>query len=251
MALTSLDGTVFDYLPALIAGGLRLDGNSYAAFQALPGSAAVAWAILIAAGVSQAVGRSAILFLNRVRPSHFLQTLLVTALSLAAGLAVWLVSTWAVTHFLFAVKLPLGTVARTLGLACLPLVFAFLAAMPYFGPSLFALLAVWCLLGMATGIAALSSLSFVEALVAAALGWVAWQGLERTVGRPIVALGKRLEQRAAGTELTTDLIGLAGLLEDEAAALQEEIVEEALAEAAEDEGANSARPAKKDAHEPA
>lgn len=232
----SLPGTVFDYLHLLVDGALRLDSNAYAVFHTLPGSSWVAWGVLVAAAISLALGQSAILFLNRVRPASFVYALLAIATSLAGGLVVWLLSTWAITRWVFGVELSVGTVGRTLAFACLPLSFGFLAAMPYFGLAVFAGLAFWCLLGVATGLTALSSLSLGQAIAAASFGWLAWQVLERTIGRPVVAIGRRLERRMAGAELRTDVLSLAALITEETEQVGASLVETVLTEVATEPG---------------
>ena len=120
----ALPGSVLDHLPRLIDGALNHDALVFEVFHTLHGASAMAWIVIVGAALSQALGRSAILLLNRVRPSNFVYALLAVAVSLGAGLVLWLLSTWLLASLFFGVQLPFGTVARTLGLACLPLWFA-------------------------------------------------------------------------------------------------------------------------------
>ena len=78
---------------------------------------------------------------------------------------------------------------------------------------IFVLLSFYSLLCLVTGLEAVTTLTTPQALACVVFGWVALQVLQRTVGRPMVALGKRLERRVAGLELHRDLRGLAELVE--------------------------------------
>lgn len=84
--------------------------------------------------------------------------------------------------------------------------------MPYFGTAFPVTLTFYSLLCVVTGIEAITTLGTYQTFACAAFGWVALQLLQRTVGRPMVALGKQLERRFAGAALRSDQQGLAELI---------------------------------------
>ena len=84
--------------------------------------------------------------------------------------------------------------------------------MPYFGTPVYVLLTFYSLLCTVTGLEAITTLNTSQALACAAFGWVALQLLQRTLGRPMVALGKQLERRAAGTAFRNDRLDLTELI---------------------------------------
>ena len=101
--------TAFQQLPQLVGGILTLDMDTYAALHTLPRIAPLAWLIVLSAGLSEALGHSVILFVNRVRPRRFVPALLSVALSWSLGIVLLFLSTWG---------LPSGCLTKTcLGLS--------------------------------------------------------------------------------------------------------------------------------------
>ena len=217
--MLDLNLNALSQIPALLGGVLSLDTDIFRKLHTLPGVTYLAWLILTFAGLSEALGQSVMLFLNRVRPNQFARALLSVGFSLGIGLAFWLASTWAVLNLGFGVSVSWFTLTRTLAFACAPLLFSFLTALPYFGVSVFALLGFWCLLGMATGVQAVTELGAREAFLSAVLGFIVWQVLQRTLGRPVVGLARRLERRAVGTALEHDVRHLYASIQSEKAQL--------------------------------
>jgi len=60
---------------------------------------------------------------------------------------------------------------------------------------------VWNLLAIVVATRAVFQLSTLEAVASAALGWVLLQLLQRTIGRPVMGLGRRLRVAVAGRRL--------------------------------------------------
>lgn len=173
--------------------------------------------MVLAAGFSEALGHSLTLFVNRVRLRRFALALLFVALSWSLGFLLWFSSIWAVAGW-FGQDLVWYDFIRTLSFACLPLCALFLNALPYFGVAISVVLTFYSLLCVVTGIEALTDLGTLQAFACAAFGWVVLQLLQRTAGRPMVALGKQLERRFAGAAVRSDRQGLAELVRVPAAA---------------------------------
>lgn len=158
-------------------------------------------AVAFGAGLALAVGQSLALFAVGVRPRRFAASLLVQAALFAIGFLTWATSTWLVATTAFdAAGTWRATVAAT-GLAHAPQLFGAFVLVPYFGTAIGGLLSVWTLLAVWVATAATFDLSAVRALVASAGGWLLVHVLQRTVGRPLARLSRRVRRSVAGAEL--------------------------------------------------
>ncbi|HEY9908914.1 MAG TPA: hypothetical protein V6D18_15060, partial [Thermosynechococcaceae cyanobacterium] len=92
----------------------------------------------------------------------------------------------------------------------------FFVALPYLGSPIYALLSLWTLLGLVVGLDVLVGLSPWQAFICGALGWVVFQGLQRTIGRPATLAGRWLTNTAAGVKLVTNVQELEKLIETRA-----------------------------------
>ncbi len=192
----------------LLAGALQLDAATFRLAETLPlGSLTAFWVVLLA-GFSSAVGQSAILLINRIRPGRFVGSLLVSAVIYIFTYLFWTVSILLIARYVFGSITTWGTVARAVGLGYTPQLFSFLAFMPFFGVPVLILLSLWSLLAVIIGIGVTLSLPLWQALLCSVLGWLVLQLLERTVGRPVVAARNWLRRSAAGSEVVTDIHGL-------------------------------------------
>jgi predicted Abi (CAAX) family protease len=203
--------TAFDQFWSLVWGTLTLNPEVYTQISTISGGKTVALTIVIIAGLSQAIGQCVVLFINRVKPLRFFFSLGIAAILFVFAYIFWAISVWLGSHFLSGTRLTeleLIAVLRTLGLSYAPLLFSFLTGLPYFGIPIFILLSLWSLLAEIVGLETLINLGTWEAFVCAGMGWVVFQSLQRTVGRPIVALGRWIQNKVAGTQLVTDRQGL-------------------------------------------
>ncbi|XDE63045.1 hypothetical protein AB3M80_02495 [Arthrospira platensis BEA 1257B] len=67
--------TAFDQWWHLILGALSLNRDAFVEINILPLGRGLALTIVLVAGVSQAIGQSIVLFINRVRPFRFVLSL--------------------------------------------------------------------------------------------------------------------------------------------------------------------------------
>ena len=213
--MIDLDVSALRQIPQLISGVLRLDTETFSVLHGLPRASLLGWVIVLAVGVSEALGQSIMLFVNKVKPAQFVKALLAVGFSYSLSLILWLLSTWAIANLLFDAGLSWRTLARTLAFACTPLIFSFLAAMPYFGVAALFAIGFWSLLAMTTGLEAITDLWTQQALFSVVLGYLVFQLLRRTIGRPVVAFTKQLETRATGVELKRDIRDLYALTREE------------------------------------
>jgi len=188
----------------LFRGALNLEPSAFGRMYLSEDGLAFAILVLFLAGLSQALGQSAVLFINRVRPVRFVLSLIVSSVLYIFSYLFWATSIWVVSNYVYGVDLPFGRVALSLALCYAPQVLGIIVAFPYFGGPLASLLTVWTFLGILTGLEAVQGLTLWSALGCSFLGWIVLQLLQRTVGRPIAKLNKWIRNALAGTRLVTD-----------------------------------------------
>ncbi|HEY9625685.1 MAG TPA: hypothetical protein V6C84_00145 [Coleofasciculaceae cyanobacterium] len=210
--------TAIAHLVSLIFGALSLKAEAFQQIQVLPQSSQAALLVAFMAGFSQAIGQGIVLFINRVRPLRFILSLLMSALLFAFGYVFWALSTWLASILLFRGGWQtLPAVIRTLGLSYAPLIFSFSIALPYLGLPISTLLSIWSFLAFLTGLKAALGLDLWQAFGCGVLGWAVFEGLQRTIGRPLAGLGRWLTNTAAGVNLVTNLKDLEQLVARRAA----------------------------------
>ncbi len=177
---------------ALVLDPVLLEQASHREF--LPVAAGVA----LLAGISTMIGRSVILFLNRVRGLRF-------ALAIV-GAGVW-------TVFFFLLQgVVVGLVGRlALGraptwvellsivlLSAAPLCFDFLVLIPHFGQFIGRVLEVWAFIVLIVGVSALFHVNLWGALAVTGAGWLVRHLLAQVVAGPLGWLSSRAWQLVTG-----------------------------------------------------
>lgn len=185
----------------IVTGALRLEPASFEAIVSRPDGLRIAILLLLLGGFSNAIGQSVALFVNRVRPWRFVASLAVGALLFAGSVLIWGVAVAVLSSLAFSQASEARQVARVVGLAHAPRLFAFLVLTPYFGSLLGAILTVWTLLALVVGARTLFDLALIEASAVLGLAWLAIEIVSRTFGRPLVAATRWLRRIAAGTPL--------------------------------------------------
>jgi hypothetical protein len=142
---------------------------------ALPHPGLLASAVAVLAGVSQLVGDSVILFVNRVRPARFIAALGLNGLLFALSLATEGAVIWLAARFIFGVDEPLGMGILVAFLGSAPLVFGFLIMAATLGPLVGRLLRIWSWLITLLAVRDGFGLALWQALACMALAWsVVW-----------------------------------------------------------------------------
>lgn len=196
----------------LVGQVLRLDTSAVSRYIGQPGSGQLAVAMVLIAGLSEAVGNSVVLFVNRVRPVRFLLTLVVVSIVFAFTYLFWTLTVHLIARFAFSVSVSYTVVAELVAFGFAPRVFGFLEFMPVLGRPVASLLRIWSLLAVLLLVATILALSPWQALATVALGAVALLTLQQTVGRPLLNMGNWLQRRAAGVNLVLDRKGLRELV---------------------------------------
>jgi hypothetical protein len=198
---------------SLVKGAMTFNPEIFRAMADLPNANQITIQVLLLVGFSQAVGQGLILFVNRVKPIRFALSLGLGAILFVFSYGFWIWITFLVSRLLFQQPLDFREVYHTVGLATAPQLLSFLIALPYFGVPVQIVLALWALLVFVQGFSISTGFGLWQSFLCGLLGWLCLQLLQRTIGRPIGALGSWLSNTTAGTHLVTDLQGVENLLE--------------------------------------
>jgi MFS family permease len=195
----------------------------------------LALAVAVLAGVSQLVGDSVILFVNRVRPARFIAALGLNGLLFALSLAAEGVVIWLSARFLFGADEPVGMGILVAFLGSAPLVFGFFIMAATLGPVVGRLLRIWSWLITLLAVRDGFDLALWQALASMALAWfVVWlinlpfgrmlgllnEVLWRLVTRAPIGLSPLAQQRLRTGETQREMVlTLSDKLRDELMAL--------------------------------
>jgi len=191
----------FAYLWGAITHALRLDPGVFAFVEQYPQSAWLVAGIVFLAGASVLLGQSAVLFINRVRKSRFLISLITNGLIFLISYIVWGLIIWLVGRILFSVDPPWGQFVRIVGLSTAPLVFGFLVLIPWMGPFVGKVLNIWSMLILIAIVEHQFQIGFFGAVICVGIGWLAVLALTNTLGKPITALRNKVFQMVSGSKL--------------------------------------------------
>lgn len=189
------------YLWEALTRALALDPEVFKFVESYPQASWVVLGIVFLAGVSTLLGHSAVLFINRVRKSRFMISLIVNGFVYIISYAVWGAVVWLAGYLLFNTNPPLTQFLRIMGLSTAPLVFGFFVLIPWMGPFVGKILNVWTFLILLAIVEFQFQVGFSGALVIVGLGWLASLAINNTIGRPVVALRNRLFRLVTGSSL--------------------------------------------------
>jgi hypothetical protein len=183
-------------LPQLVGGALSLDRATFDVAEHAEYGLRAALSILLLAGISETLGQSVVLILNRVSRLRFGVALGLGGLELIVEAGLWMLSVWLIVG-LFGVERPsLISAIKVIGVAYAPLLLGFLVFLPTIGPLLARLLRLWTLLAVVVSTSVVFGLPPWAAAVAAALGFLARVALLRVFER-VTALSNRWLWRAS------------------------------------------------------
>ena len=130
----------------------------------------IALALLAAAGFSDLLGQSAVLWLNRVSPRRFLLCLTGGALLFVASAVTWALGLW-LCALLFHLPLSLARSFYLVAYAHVPQLFGVLVFLPHFGAYLFHLLRAWVFFNLVVAVGWTTGASLPVAILCALPGW--------------------------------------------------------------------------------
>lgn len=205
--------TTLEGFRELVQGATALNPEAFRLIETLPHGTRIAITVLLLAGLSQAIAQGVVLFINQVKPIRFVLSLGIAAVLFVVSTGFWVLSVWIASHVLYGANTEFLTVFRVLSLAYAPLLWSFLVAMPYFGVPIGVVLSIWSLLAFVRGFDVVTGLGRWQTLWCAILGWLIFEIMQRTIGRPATAFGQWLSNVVAGKSLVTNVQDLEQLLQ--------------------------------------
>jgi hypothetical protein len=163
----------------------------------------VIYGIFFLAGLSETYGTRAVtLFLNKVGRRPFFVVLLLTALTYVVGGIVWTVTIGVVlgASFLDEAAASRGVIVAVV-LGYIPLLFAFLAFIPYLGPAILVLLQGLSLLTTTVAISLGYGLPFSQAALSTSGGWLVFQLLRWFTAGPATLISRWILRLVTGREV--------------------------------------------------
>ncbi len=164
--------------------------------------------IVVLAGISEALGQSLVLFANKVRPRRFLLSLMLSSAIFVIGYVFWVTSITFVVRIAFQQSGATQSVATAVGLSYVPLLFGFMALLPYFGGPIIKTLYLWTYVALVGTLSIALHLTQLDAIVCGLTGALLIQIMRGTVGRPLIAFETWLRNQTAGLPIQYDLNAL-------------------------------------------
>ncbi len=164
--------------------------------------------VVLFAGISESIGQSVVLFANRVTPARFLVSILLNAGLIAIGFASLVICTW--LSFFVPGSQPIDLLPLTIavGLSYVPLLGAFLAALPYAGNALMWALRVAQLVSMVGGVASAARIPLWLSAAHVAAGWAVKLGVRQVFGKQFAAVDAQLTSAAAGKLIVAENVAV-------------------------------------------
>jgi hypothetical protein len=185
----------------ILSMAMRLDPAIYALIQVAPGGLAVAVTVVFLAGLSESLGQSVVLFINRIRPGRFGLALVIGAISHLIGYLVWTLTIWSSGTLFFGANAAPAAVASAVGLAYAPQVLSFLELAPFIGVLIQVVLSLWSMLAVILAVRVGLGLETWEAVAISTFGWLLLQVVRVTIGRPFQRWQRWVAGQAAGVRL--------------------------------------------------
>ena len=184
-----------------VGGILSLDPDVILRVQTAPNGLAVAIVIMLLATVSDVLGDSPILFMNRMPPGRLVAAMGIETVLSLVRLAIWMggvaLLALAVNHG----NLTLANVVLVVGIGYAPMLLSFLVVIPTVGPFLRRLLIAWTLVTITASIAVASSASPWQVLAAPAVATLVILVVYRFSDRISVLLLGGLSRRFVGVDV--------------------------------------------------
>ena len=196
-----MEGIELTSLPQIIRMAMRLNPAVYAAVQTSPMGIWVALIVVGLAGVSESLGQSVVLFVNKVRPRRFILALGISTVSQMIGFALWAVIVWLISVYVFGASQSFVAITAAVGLAYAPQLLAFFELTPFLGNTFAVILSLWSMVAIVVAVYVGTDLDVWQAILTSMLGWISIQIWRRSLGRPIYAIGNWMQRRAAGNPL--------------------------------------------------
>jgi len=183
-----------------VGGVMTLDPSVISGLQAAPNGLTIALWILLVGTVSDVIGNSPLLFINRMRPGRLAAAFGIETVLSLVRLTIWIVGLWIV---LVITNRPvtLANVVLVIGIGYAPMVWSFLVIIPTAGPLIGRVLTAWTLVTIIASIAVATNTSPWAALPSVAVAALLIVALRRSSDKLSTALLGRLSRRLVGVDL--------------------------------------------------
>jgi hypothetical protein len=140
-------------LGAAVSAILSLDPTAIHAVQTAPGALSAAIWILLLGTLSDVVGDSPLLFINRMRRGRFAAAVGIEAGLSVVRVAIWILSFWILINVLNLASVSLADVVLVVGLGYAPMLLSIFVLIPFLGPVIGRILHAWTLVTILASIA--------------------------------------------------------------------------------------------------
>lgn len=203
----------------IVEGALWLNVNSADTVEVLVDASYLGLVLPFLAGVSLTFGRGIDLFVNRVSRLRFFLILLVGGLLAVAGAIIWVFSILFFADFVYHDPANLDYVTWAVCMGYAPLLFAYIAVMPYLGSIIERVLEVWHLVAIVGAITIVPQIDVWEALGCVLPGWLIAQVLQHNILSPVVRVRSLFWRVTTGKAQRVDVHQLVPALQQQAAQL--------------------------------
>jgi hypothetical protein len=195
---------VFDQIQAFfsaVGGILSLNPETFSQLQTSPDGLSVALWMLLLGTISDVLGDSPLLFINRMSPGRFAAALGIETILSLVRLVVWLLGFWLFLLILRGGAASLSNVVLVLGLGYAPMLLSILVVIPTFGPFLGRVIQAWTLVAILASIAVATSSNPWQVLAPGIIAILIIVLLRRASDRFSVAVLGNLSRRLVGVDV--------------------------------------------------
>lgn len=160
---------------------------------------------ILLAGLSEAVGQSFVLFINRVRPSRFIPSILLSTILFLFGYFETVFVIWFTARYILGYTNIILPIMYAVGVSYVPLIFSFLTLLPYLGPGIVRILYLLSYTIMVRTLNEVTGFPVPEAVGTLLIALIVLYVVRGTIGRPLEALTRGIRNRIAGTQLERNI----------------------------------------------
>jgi hypothetical protein len=188
-------------LGTAVGAMLSLDPAAIHAVQTAPGALSVAIWILLLGTLSDVLGDSPLLFINRMRRGRFAAAVGIEAVLSVVRVAIWILSFWILVDLLNLGSVSLSEVVLVVGLGYAPMLLSFLVLIPFLGPLIGRILHAWTLVTILASMAVAANSSPWQVLAPGVVAVLLILIVRRWSDRVSVAVLGGLSRNLVGTDV--------------------------------------------------
>jgi hypothetical protein len=183
-----------------VGGILWLDANTIRALQSAPNGLTFALWILLLGTLSDVIGDSPLLFINRMSPGRFWVALAIELVLSLVRLAIWFVSFWVLVLVLNR-SVSLTNIVLVVGIGYAPMLLSLFVVIPSVGPLIGRVLHAWTLVTILASMAVAVGASPWEIVAPGAVAVLLILAVRRWSDRVSVAVLSGISRRLVGVDV--------------------------------------------------